>query len=609
VQRPGFTVMHKRLVLQSLSRAALSKLVRSQRYRRGFATLALMSGLGLAAWSSPAAIVQHLGLADPLVSAGLALAYGPARSTPALAADAPPVRVELALERALHELDERFLSVAIDTSQLVGGHWWSQTGRVEVGRGAQRTAPFDFARPELLQLARALAPAYLRIGGTEADHLFYAFDGQAPGARPPRGYELSLEPARWDALQAFASAAGFDLFFTLNAGPGPRAGGDAWQPDNAEALLRHARDAGHRVSVFELGNEVNGYWFIHGIRHQIDGARYSEDLATARQLVKRYFPEARLAGPGNLFWPIIGEPMSSVFGLLQGYLQHDAEAHAGGSADIVSWHYYPQQSRRCPIATRRASPQRLLDPAYLDEMARWGQSITGLRDRHAPHAEVWLGETGNAQCGGEPGVSDRFVAGLWWLDQLALAARGGQRVVIRQTLIGSDYGLLDADTYRPNPDYYNSLLWKKLMGARVLGVNESGDNPYLRVYAHCTPRLSGGVSGADDPSGGQAVTVLALNTHPDRAAHFTLDLGPSSAERSSIDAERLTIQAERYDLSAPALDSREVSLNGRPLELAGGAPPELHGELVTLDDQPLALAPASYAFLVLQGVRAPACER
>jgi heparanase len=592
--------MHQRQALSPSSRfpseRAASKGARTQRYRRGFATLALMSGLGFAAWSSPAALVQHLGLADPLVGAGLSLSYGAPARTPPLGSEPEPVRVELGLDRPLHELDPRFLSVAIDTSQLVGGHWWSQSGRVEVGRGAQRVAPFDFSRPELLELARALSPAYLRIGGTEADHLYYAFEGRAPGERPPPGYELTLEPARWDALQAFASAAGLDLFFTLNAGPGPRAGGAGWQPDNAEALLRHARDAGHHVSVFELGNEVNGYWFIHGLRQQIDGARYGEDMLAARQLVKRYFPDARLAGPGSLFWPVVGEPLSSLFGVLEGYLRHDAEAHGGGTADIITWHYYPQQSRRCPVATRRANPTRLLEPAYLDEVSRWADSITTLRDRYEPGAEVWLGETGNAQCGGEPGVSDRFVAGLWWLDQLALLARSGQRGVIRQTLIGSDYGLIDADTYRPNPDYYNSLLWKKLMGSRVLRVSESAENPYLRLYAHCTPEASAGAGGP--------VSVLALNTHPRLPAAFTLAGAPASAVR--------------FDLSAPALDSRDLYLNGQRLELTSSARrelreapalPELRGEPVALGGGPIRVAPASYAFFVLQGLQAPACAR
>ena len=570
--------MHKPRLFESVMRLA-----RARRYGRGFATLALTSAIGVVAWSSPSAIVQNLGVTDPLVSAGLSMVYGsPPLAAPASDAAAPaePVTVQIELARVAARLDPRFLSVAIDTSQLVGGRWWSASGRVEVGRGSQRGAPFDLSRPGLLPLARALAPAYLRVGGTEADHVFYALDGEhgaGPEARAlPPGYELALDGKTWDALNTFTSAAGLDLFFTLNAGPGPRARGEAWRTDNAEALLRHARDAGQHVSVFELGNEVNGYWFIHGLRNRVDGAQYAADMRALHTLVDRYFPDARVAGPGSLVWPIVGEPLSSVFGILGDYL----EAADDDAVDIITWHYYPQQSRRCPVATRRAALERLLEPSYLDEVDRWAHHVSSLRERYAPGAEVWLGETGNAQCGGEPGVSDRFVAGLWGLDQLGLMARAGQRVVVRQTLSGSEYGLLDSLTLRPNPDYYNSLLWKQLMGDAVLHVAQDERNPRLRLYAHCT-------RGAAD-----SVTVLAINTDAHGAARLQL---PAST------------RAREYALTAPSLDSRDLWLNGERLELSDGAPPELRGRARELDGGIFEVAPASYSFLVLEDIDAPAC--
>jgi heparanase 1 len=571
--------MHKAQVFKSVMRVA-----RARRYGRGFATLALTSAIGVVAWSSPSAIVQNLGVTDPLLSAGLSVVYGsPPLAARASRAGAPaePVTAHIDFTRATQRLDPRFLSVALDTSQLVGGHWWSASGRVEVGRGAQRGSPFDLSRPGLLPLARALAPAYLRVGGTEADHVYYAFDAAGsdphePRALPP-GYELALHAETWDALNDFTSAAGLELFFTLNAGPGPRARGEAWRPDNAEALLRHARDAGQHVSVFELGNEVNGYWFIHGIRNQVDGARYAADMRALHALVERYFPDARVAGPGSLVWPLVGEPLSSVFGILDDYL----EAADDDAVDIITWHYYPQQSRRCPVATRRATLERLLEPSYLDEVERWAHHVSSLRERHAPGAEIWLGETGNAQCGGEPGVSDRFVAGLWWLDQLGLMARAGERVVVRQTLSGSEYGLIDDGTLRPNPDYYNSLLWKQLMGDTVLRVTHDERNPRLRLYAHCT-------HGAAD-----SVTLLAINTDPHGAARVRL---PALAPR-----------AREYSLTAPRLDSRDLWLNGERLELQHGAPPELRGRTLELDGGTFELAPASYSFVVLEGLDAPAC--
>ena len=56
----------------------------------------------------------------------------------------------------LCEVDARFLSVAID-SHLIAERW----------------KDFDFSSKRVLNMARALAPAYLRIGGTAADLLTF----------------------------------------------------------------------------------------------------------------------------------------------------------------------------------------------------------------------------------------------------------------------------------------------------------------------------------------------------------------------------------------------------------------------------------------------------
>jgi heparanase 1 len=540
----------------------------------------LLAGSALAlvvgAWLHPAPVIQNLGKTDPLVRAGLTLAYGDVERAPAQ--QLGPVEVTIGTERPLHELDARFVSVALDTSQVLGGRFWSRAARVDVGRGSDHVQPFDLGRPRLLELARALAPAYLRIGGTEADHVYYSVTGEAP-AEPPPDHELVLSRERWDALGDFARAAGFDLYFTVNAGPGPRDSDGAWQPDNAASLLAYAAARHDPLAVLELGNEVNGYWFIHGPSHQLDGARYGQDLASFRALVLRFFPAAKVAGPASAFFPVVGEPTAWSSGTLS-----DLLAHAGGALDIVSWHYYPQQSRRCPVATRRAASEQLLNPAHLDEVTRWATHVEALRDRHAANAEVWLGETGNAQCGGEPELSDRFEGGLWWLDQLGALALRGQPVVVRQTLAGSNYGLLDDETLTPAPDYYNTLLWKRLMGKRVLEVSRSSHNPYLRLYAHCTP--SAGAEGAGK------VTLLALNLHPTQPAELHL--------------EQASLPVTIHELSAPSLNSRELYLDGQPLSAAGSLP-KLEGRASELVAGRLVLSPTHYAFVQL-ALDAPACR-
>ena len=70
--------------------------------------------------------------------------------------------------------------------------------------------------------------------------------------------------------------------------------------------------------------------------------------------------------------------------------------------------------------------------------------VISLRDAYQPSADAWLSETGNAQCGGEPIILYRFAPSFWWLDQLGVLAKHNVKVVVRQTLAGSDYGLVDS---------------------------------------------------------------------------------------------------------------------------------------------------------------------
>ena len=475
------------------------------------------------------------------------------------------VGVSVDLDRTVAKVPDRYLSFAVDLSQVVGGRWWNPAAdAVEWGSGTLRAPEFSFDRPMLDLLVGALDPAYLRIGGSESDKAHYDL-GAGQGRQPtvPHGYESAMTAAQWDAIQAFVARHDLGLVFTLNAGPAARDRQGRWQGENVAQLLAYTAERRYRVDAWELGNEVNVFFAVHGPKAQITPGQYARDLRAARALVDRYTPGVKLAGQGSAYWPVLGEPLGALYGFLPGYLKE-----AGDLVDLVAWHYYPQQSRRGPLGSRRAHPARLLDPANLDEAGHWAAKINGWRDAYAPGRPVWLGETGNAQYGGEPGLSDVFLGGLWWLDQLGLMARLGQEVVVRQSLTGMNYGLLDEETLEPRPDYWHSLLWKRLMGPQVLATMARGENAdRLRAYAHA----------GTEPG---AVTVLAINLDPAREALLVF---PELEGRGR----------ELYAVTAPDPLGQTVLLSGEVLALSGGALPPLRG----VRREEVRLEPLSYAFV------------
>ncbi|PYQ20217.1 MAG: hypothetical protein DMF81_19290 [Acidobacteria bacterium] len=63
---------------------------------------------------------------------------------------------------------------------------------------------------------------------------------------------------------------------------------------------------------------------------------------------------------------------------------------------------------------------------------------------------MWLTETADAACGGNPWASS-FLDTFRYLDQLGRLARQGVQVVAHNTLVASDYGLLDEGDLTPKP--------------------------------------------------------------------------------------------------------------------------------------------------------------
>jgi hypothetical protein len=200
----------------------------------------------------------------------------------------------------------------------------------------------------------------------------------------------------------------------------------------------------------------------------------------------------------------------------------------------------------------------------------------GLRDNYEPGKPLWVTEVADAACGGNPWAAT-FLDIFRYLDQLGRLAKENVQVVIHNTLVASDYGLLDQNDFTPKPNYWAALLWHRLMGSTVL---DSGVPIHdgLHVYAHCQSGAPG------------AVTLLAINN--DRHAARTIAVKAPS---------------QRYTLNANQLDSKTVRLNGRSLALgANDALPNPAGVPTAAGN--VTLAPATITFLTVPTANNPACR-
>jgi hypothetical protein len=153
---------------------------------------------------------------------------------------------------------------------------------------------------------------------------------------------------------------------------------------------------------------------------------------------------------------------------------------------------------------------------------------------------MWVTETADAACGGNRWAAT-FLDTFRYLDQLGRLAKRGVQVVAHNTLVASDYGLLEEDTLRPKPNYWGALLWRQMMGTTVL---DSGIpiQAGLHVYAHCQRGTPGGVS------------LLVINT--DRNASRELMI-PNASERFTLDAANLQDSTVRLNGNTLALDAEK----------------------------------------------------
>uniref|UniRef100_A0A8C5DS72 Heparanase n=1 Tax=Gouania willdenowi TaxID=441366 RepID=A0A8C5DS72_GOUWI len=478
------------------------------------------------------------------------------------------------LHTVLHRVDQRFLSVTIDASLASEERFMSLLSSVKI-----RT------------LTRALSPAFLRFGGTQQDFMEFS---------PKNSCDASLSwlleerlKADWfqqqkilkeeelhrkfrkvqftedtvDRLVSFSRCCSLTLIFGLNALL--RTSNNTWNSSNAHALMDYCQHRRYRLH-WELGNEPNSFEKKAGIR--VGGAQLGLDFTHLRKMMSQS-QSYRHAG---LYGPDIGQPRDHRTDMTEGFLQTGAEA-----INAFTWHHYY-------VNGRETSLKDFLDPDVLDTLALKTKEVLKRVWSVCPLKPVWLGETSSAFGGGAPGLSDTFAAGFMWMDKLGVAATLGLGVVMRQVLIGSgSYHMVD-DNLDPLPDYWLSLLYKRLVGSEVLRVELSSDfgsNRRVRVYLHCAHR--------------RYTTTQQYKHNAYTLFPVSLSL-PSSLAHGSVEA--FVLQSENQSLL-----TRSVMMNSVVMKMINDETlPDVRGRLLPASQ--LQLPSFSMAFFVLMDAHAAACS-
>jgi heparanase 1 len=294
---------------------------------------------------------------------------------------------------------------------------------------------------------------------------------------------------------------------------------------------------------------------------------------------------------------------------------------AGSTLDAFSWHTYDYETPMLGLTDHqdlKMNPlvSRLWSTRHLDLALRLQGNVTEIARRAAPGVPVWISESNSVCHQGVNGVTNAFLNSIWLVNRLGIMANANVSVMARQSLVGYNYSLLGnwpTEPIQPNPDYFTTVLFKRLFGDVVLAttatpsstgppatnVTEGGDR--ARAFAFCASE-SMGVPLMRGKNGG-AVSVAMVNFDPKERATFKFDQQLGSHQDYVLAPGGKPLVA-----SAP-WSSRQMLLNGKLLEMNAPTwelPAAITGQGET-NSGGVVLPPLHVGFAVFPAAGAPDC--
>ena len=506
-------------------------------------------------------------------------------------------------------------------------------------------AGIQLSNPVLQQLVRNLAPAQLRIGGSASDSVWYVPDGTpGPGPTPDPlapnykstlsqpwfNASLSYTPevtvvsdSSWRSITGFAAATGTQLLWDVNA-VDFRTPSGAWNPSaNASALFAFTAANNLSVAAWELGNEPD-IWVKH-FNLSVSAAQMVADVRTMQSLLRANGLSTSVFGPSLATFNST---------LVQQYIQAWMQT-GGGQLGFTAHAYplgpptYPTGSPYTPISiggNPSCSVNNYFNRTRVNNLVRYLNNFTAViaANGDLESIRLVLEETASNSLGGCIGYSDRFISGFYWMNILGIVGEAGWQQINRQdlcgqsfTAAGSQYTLFGPPGWTngsglvpPHPDYFTSLLWRKLMGRTVMSNSLSGDTASLFTsHVWCSADTAPG-------AGPGAVTLAYTNAYNTSVA---VDLASSASG-----VPYAAFPRSEFFMTGESLTDNPLYLNVPPgassierrayllrVQQDGSLTTELQspvGNLITDAHTPLVVPPQSYGFVVFHAAGVGLCS-
>lgn len=458
-------------------------------------------------------------------------------------------KIDLKALKYVGTVDERYQSYNIEMCEVIGGDFWIPYNLIDsVRKTSNKTGidalkwkinPINLYEKKLRNLASALGPTYVRVSGTWANAIYFQNDDQTQLAKAPEGFKNILTRPQWRGVVDFCKAVNGSLVSSFPISEGVRDKEGNWSPTQIKSILDYTRAIGGEIVAAELFNEPSHA--SHGDAPKgYNGARFAKDLEAFKTFVAKEAPAMKILGTGSTGEGILPSGLDlSIDELLN--------QTPKPSFDVFTYHYYGMVSQRC---RGNLKPEKALEADWLSKTEKGYAFYEKARDKYVPNAPIWLTETAESACGGNPWAAT-YIDSFRYLEQLGRLAQKGVKVVMHNTLAHSEYGLLDHDTHNPRPNYWVALLWSKLMGTEVYKADSLATG--VDVFVH---NLKGKPKGR---------TVLILNT-TEKETSFSIP-----------------VNATQYLLTADELLTKKVKLNGKVLQLnSNDEVPKLVGEKAKL---------------------------